>query len=344
MKPADFIKAIIYPLTEPSVLMTLIFFWAMIAFGIWGGILGLFLIFLVLPAVFRYQMILLEARARGKTVAALDAKFFNWVGSSWTLFPLPLAMLAAWATISAGQKFGNAGTTVVLLLSCGVLPASFAVIAITRSPLQGVNPAAIGRLLGKCAATFWIASAYLFVMCWLGLQTAGLPHSIVILILLLLSYSFFSLTGSLIEPYRLVDDVSIPDPLEPDEEEIAGDIEKARTEVLTHAYGFVSRGNREGGFAHVFENIGRDTDRVAAWAWYFDRMLRWENAEHALFFAQHYIHELLQHGDNIPALKVILRCRRINERFRPFPADLPLAIEAANISGNNDLAAVLSRF
>lgn len=94
----------------------------------------------------------------------------------------------------------------------------------------------------------------------------------------------------------LIDDVSIPDALEPDEHEIAADIEKARTEVLSHAYGFVSRGNRSGGFAHVIGNIDKDPDPVAAWAWYFNRMLLWESTEHALFFAQRYIHDLLQQG------------------------------------------------
>ncbi len=344
MKPSDPFRAIIYPLTSPSVLMTLIVFWLLISFGLWGGILGLFLLFLMLPAVFRYQMIVLEARAKGREPAPLDAEFFNWLGNAWALFPLPLTLLAGWAVVSAGGKFGDIGTVVALLLAGGLLPASFAVLAITHSPLQSVNPVAIGRLLRKCGATFWIAPTYLIIAGWLSLQAAVLPQMAVVLILLLLSYSFFSLIGSLIEPYGLIDDVSIPDALEPGEDEIAGDIEKARTDVLTHAYGFVSRGNREGGFSHVMQSIGRDPDSVAAWAWFFDRMLRWESSEHALFFAQHYIHDLLQHGDKIPALKVILRCRMINESFRPLQPDLPAAIEAAKFSGNIELATVLKRF
>ncbi|MCH7830774.1 MAG: hypothetical protein IIB75_09500 [Proteobacteria bacterium] len=344
MKPGDLVRAIFYPLTVPSVLMTLIFFWLLISFGLWGGILGMFLLFLMLPAVFRYQMIVLEARARGREPPALDAEFFNWSGNAWSLFPLPLTLLAAWAVISAGDSFGNIGAVVVLLLTGGLLPASFAVLTITHSPLQSVNPVAIGLLLEKCSATFWIAPTYLIVAGWLSLQTAVLPQMAVILILLLLLYSFFSLLGSLIEPYGLIDDVSIPDALEPDEHEIAADIEKVRTDVLNHAYGFVSRGNRSGGFAHIIGNIDEDPDPVAAWAWYFNRMLLWESTAQALFFAQRYIHELLRQGDDISALKVILRCRLINESFRPLSADLPAAIEAANCSGNIELAAVLKRF
>jgi hypothetical protein len=160
---------------------------------------------------------------------------------------------------------------------------------------------------------------------------------------MLLISSVFSVIGSLIEPYGLMEDVSIPDSLEPDEEAIAGDLEKVRVEVLTHAYGFVSRGNREGGFKHITDWIAKDPDVVAAWAWFFDRMMGWEQKEHALFFAQQYVHDMLQHGEKIPALKVIMRCRLVNEQFRPLREDMPAAIAAAESSGNIELATVLKR-
>jgi hypothetical protein len=52
---------------------------------------------------------------------------------------------------------------------------------------------------------------------------------------------------------------------------------------------------------------------------------------------------MLKHGENIPALKVIMRCRLADEEFHPFRDDLPAAIEAAQRSGNIELAAVLKR-
>ena len=112
---------------------------------------------------------------------------------------------------------------------------------------------------------------------------------------------------------------------------------------MAHAYGFISRGNRDGGFSHIIEWIGKETDIVVAWAWFFDNMMRWDQKQHALFFAQHYIHDMLQHGEKIPALKVIMRCRLENDQFHPLREDLPAAIEAAISSGNIELAAVLKR-
>jgi len=70
-------------------------------------------------------------------------------------------------------------------------------------------------------------------------------------------------------------------------------------------------------------------------------MLGWEQKQHALFFAQQYIHDMLAHGERVPALKVIMRCRLIDENFKPLREDVPAAIQAAENSGNNELATVL---
>ena len=141
----------------------------------------------------------------------------------------------------------------------------------------------------------------------------------------------------------LFEEVGIPAPLEKTADEISGDVEKHRVGVLGHAYGFISRDNREGGFRHIMGEIDCDPDPVQAWAWYFGKMLGWENQQHALFFAQHYIRDALKHGDDVVALKVIMRGRLIDEQFRPAREDIPAAIGAAERHGNTELAAVLKR-
>lgn len=343
MKPSDLIKSILYPLTHASVVVPVIFLWLLMSFGRWGGVLGLFLMFLVLPAVFRLQMIVLEARAQGREPPAMDIEFFNWIGNAWSLFPVPLFILAGWAAIAAAETFGTMAAWLVVAVAAIVMPASLAILAITHSPLQSLNPVAIGRFFKECEATIWIATVYLIFASWLSIQSEALPWMLANLIQMFLSVSFFSLLGGLIEPYKLMANVSIPDSLEPGADEVAAGVEKARTEVLTHAYGFVSRGNREGGFKHILDWIAEDPDTVGAWVWFFDQMMRWEQKQHALFFAQQYIHDMLLHGEKIPALKVIMRCRLVQEQFHPLREDLPAAIEAAESTGNIELAAVLKR-
>jgi len=344
MKPADIARAITYPLTEISVFVPLIAFWLLVSLVSLGGLLGLFLIFLlIIPAIFRYQMIILEARARGVTPTTPGIEFFNWFGKAWTIFPFLLVVLLTWMTVVVAREFGTAFAILPVVLASVFFPASIAVLAITHSPLQSLNPLALGRLWQRCKATFWLASLFLMVASWLAVEAEALPPMLTNLVQLLLSFGFFSLVGVLIAPYELIEDIELPAPLQKDAAEVAGELEESRTAVLNHAYGFVSRGNREGGFQHVFDSIHKDPDPVAAWAWFFDRMLKWENQTTAMFFAQHYLHDQLRHGEQLPAVKLMLRCRLVDEYFRPLPEDVPAAIAACNAHDNGELADILRR-
>lgn len=118
---------------------------------------------------------------------------------------------------------------------------------------------------------------------------------------------------------------------------------KQRTAILNHAYGFVSRGNRSGGLQHIYNCLQEDPDPASAWPWFFEQMLRWENTDAALVFAQRYLRELLHAGLKIQAVKLLLRARLVNERFRPLPEDLERAIDAATATGNDDLAKSLEQ-
>lgn len=344
MKPADVVRALVYPVTDSSVLIPLLVFWLLTSFAIWGGLLGLFLVFLiVVPAVIRFQMIVLEARARGVRPATPDIGFFNWFGNAWTLFPFVIVVVLTWATVLAGRNFGTAWAILPVLFAATFLPASVAVLAITHSPLQSLNPLALSRLWKTCGGTFWVATVFLIAASWLAAEATRLPVIWASLARLLLSFGFFSLVGSLIQPYGLVADIAIPAPVEKDAAAKAADLDKVRTDILDHAYGFVSRDNRAGGLKHVLDWIDKDPDPVAAWAWFFEHMLRWENQGPAMFFAQHYLHDQLQHGEQAPAVKLMMRCRLVDEQFRPWPADVPAATVAADACANEELAALLRR-
>ena len=343
MTPARLLAAIAYPVMAPAVLIPLVIYWLLIAFALWGGVMGLFLLLLVVPAVFRSQMILLEARARGAEPATPDVEFFSWFGNAWTLFPAPVFVALGAAARSLAERFGTGVAEVFLSVCIVLLPSFVAVLAITRSPWQSLNPIAHARFFRRCGGTIWVASIYL-LLAGLGVSLlGGLPTLFAIPVLLVLSFGFFSLVGSLIEPYGIVDDVDIPEPLEATAAERAHDLVRQRTAVLDHAYGFVSRGNREGGFRHVIEHIEREADPVHAWTWFFDGMLRWEDRTPALLFAQRCVHELLYRGETVRAVKLILRCRLLDERFKPLAADREAAIAAAEATGNAELAAVLKR-
>lgn len=341
MTPTSVVKAIFYPLTESRVLVPLLVFWLLMSFAQWGGTLGYFLAFIVLPALFRYQMIVLEARARGATPDTPDVDSFNWWGNLWTLFPLLLIILIVVLTQAAGDAFGYVGSIGVLAIAVMFLPAMLAVLAITRSIVESVNPVAIARLLEACRDTIWLASLYIVLMVFLQLQTEWLPILAGNFVQIFLTFSFFSLLGSLIEPYGLFSEVTIPEPLEPSAEFEEKLLLKSRVAVLTHAYGLISRDNRDGGFAHIKEWIDQDPQPQAAWIWFFERMGHWSEKQHALFFAQHAVKDMLDHGEAVPALKLVMRCRLSNDQFKPFPEDVGRILEIAEKTGNIELVTAL---
>jgi len=343
MKPAEFRRAALLPLTDTSVLFSLLVFWLLVSLAAAAGMLGVWLAVVILPALFRYLTKLVETTGRGRHPEPPGAEFFRWIGDSWSLFPAVIAVAVAWASYALYGAAG-AGPMIALIVVAGLLyPAALGVLSITHSPLQSLHPVALWNFIGRIGPSYLIAPAYLAVIVYLSTLVRDLSFLIEMLIQMLLLFSLHSVIGGIMSAHDLFDDLSLPDPVELSREEVAADLEKSRNAILTHAYGFISRDNREGGFKHILEHIEKEADVATAWAWYFERMMRWEQKQHALFFAQRYVHDLLVHGETIPAVKLILRCRLVDEQFRPLADDLQAAIRAAESSGNNELAAVLKR-
>ena len=131
--------------------------------------------------------------------------------------------------------------------------------------------------------------------------------------------------------------MSIPDAIEMTAEERRERLTADRQNVANHAYGFVSRGNRAGGLAHIQSFIDGEQDKEEAYNWFFNQMLKWENMDAALSFAQPYLHRLLSQQRDAAALKLLSQCYHANPRFRPAKEDAEAAIELAKRSRRDDL-------
>ena len=343
MNPKVLLRAALTPALEPAVLMVLAMFAILLTIAAVGGPLGFLILVFSLPPIFRYLMLIVEDCARGESPGALDSESFNWVGGMYAFFPLPLAVFFAGAGWYAHEAYGTVGAVATLVAFILVFPTSLALLAITHSPLQSINPVAMWRLVFSSFTTFWIAPLYLALIAWFSIEGPAMPVFLDKAVTLFLMFSFAAVTGTLIEPRRLIDDVDIPEPIAPLRSKDENELAQHRVLTLSHAYGFISRGNREGGFRHILAEIEKDPDPLAAWQWYFERMLTWDEKQHSLFFAQHAVRDMLANNENIPALKMIMRCHLLDEQFTPFREDIPAAIAAAERSGNIELAAVLKR-
>jgi len=339
IKATDIAREFAYPVKNVTVLLSALFIFLMLEFAAFGKILGLFLAFLILPSLFHYLMRILDARAKGKDPGPLEAEDLMWFRGAWSLFMLVHVAIAIYAIYISGSLYKLPGLFVASALIAAVLPASLAVLAITRSPLQSLNPKAIGGLIGRTGSDYWILPTYIllagFVMQWIG--SGSWPDFLVELIGFYLILVFVSLTGTVVAPHQFHDEVGIYDPVEPDQADVDASLLKERTSVLNHAYAFVSRDNRAGGFKHIESWLRRDPDPESAWAWFFDQMLRWEIKYPALVFAQSYLNRLLQDGDDVTAVKVMMRCRHENDAFVPLADDIGPALKAAEHCQNQEL-------
>lgn len=339
IKATDIAREFAYPVKNVTVLLSALFIFLMLEFAAFGKILGLFLAFLILPSLFHYLMRILDARAKGKDPGPLEAEDLMWFRGAWSLFMLVHVAIAIYAIYISGSLYKLPGLFVASALIAAVLPASLAVLAITRSPLQSLNPKAIGGLIGRTGSDYWILPTYIllagFVMQWIG--SGSWPDFLVELIGFYLILVFFSLTGTVVAPHQFHDEVGIYDPVEPDQADVDASLLKERTSVLNHAYAFVSRDNRAGGFKHIESWLRRDPDPESAWAWFFDQMLRWEIKYPALVFAQSYLNRLLHDGDDVTAVKVMMRCRHENDAFVPLADDIGPALKAAEHCQNQEL-------
>jgi len=339
----EYLEELSFPARSLGMMMSLITFFLLLSLAKLASLLGIWLAVAVLPALFRYLVMIAEARARGEDAQPPGAEFFTLVGNFWTLFPAIPAVLYALGYQYVATESGPATAAAFAFGAGAIVPAMMAVLVITHSPLQSLNPVAFFTLIMETGNAYWYAPLTLLLVFFVPQLLGWLPDFLQTFAMLYLLFAFYAVTGAITREKNLIDDVYIDDPLEPEVEKQVSDLEKTRVGVLSHAYGFVSRGNREGGLKHVYAWLQQDPDPDAAWAWFFEGMMNWENNDSALYFAQQYVARLLATNDPLRANKVILRCRTINERFRPFADDLPAAIDAAERCGNRELAESLKR-
>ena len=347
----EFFRELDYPFRSQSAAIALgMFFVFAFLISAAFSLVGLFALFsvwlaMILTVAFvRYLVLFADARARGTEVAPPGAEYFLLVGNLWTLFPAVIVLSAAFVADALAGAGYPVMAKVLLLLVALTFPASIGVLSITQSAPQSINPFAIAFFIRK------VGTNYIYLL------VAAIPPAVVIasrdelpLWLFLAaaiwsSAAFFSVIGGVVRSVGLMAEVSIEDAIEPTAEERAGDLDRERTQVLNHAYGFASRGNRAGALSHIREWIDReDPDPDAAEAWFFERMLTWDNSDAALVFARDWLGKLLVADDKVRAVKLMMRCQMIEERFRPLPDDLEAAIQAAEACRSEELVSVLKR-
>ena len=332
----SFSVELLFPLRSVACLFAMCTFALLIMLALKAGLPGLWLLVVVVPALSRFLVIVAEARAEGRDVEPPGIEFFSLAGNAWTLFPaLPAAGTLILVHTMAGTE--PALATAVGLAAGVVLPAMIAVIVITHSPLQSLNPAALYRLVRSVGPPYLLASI-LFLLLGAAVAAGGAALALGALYLL---FAFHAVCGALLRERDLLHDIDIPADEAAAAAMTAGALAQERRVCLGHAYALFSRGNENGALAYLAKWLEQDPDPHGARDWFQKEMLGWENRRPALCFGQDYLGWLLAVGEPILAVKLMLRLRLLDPAFRPAAADLPAALAAARTSGNTELAEVL---
>jgi hypothetical protein len=345
LKPAELLQELAFPLTQPALLLAMIFFWIVLGFAKYAGLFGLFLLLLAAPAYLRYLVTILDDRAHGREPEPPTGEMFNIADSTWTLFPaVPIALLM-WANyvVSAMDMEPGVLATMLALLPELVflllMPSFLAVLSMTHSPLASLNPLTIATVIRRSMPLYLVVPLTLLLVSLAldVLQSTGLPS---LLLDLGKSYSLFlfcSLTGVVMFSSGLYLEVEIPDSKEPDIAAVDAKLLAERKAVATHAYGFVSRGNRDGGLRHIQQRIDEEADVDGAYQWFFDEMSRWQSTDVVLYFAQTYLSRLLRLDEDAVAIRVLMRCLHRNPAFRPLEQDRQLLVDMLQKHRRSDL-------
>jgi hypothetical protein len=342
MSPREYLRELAFPATSTTTIFALIAFFILLWLALAAGLFGLWLAIVTIPALLRYLTMIAEARAGGIDTAVPGIEFFTLVGQWWTLFPTVLVIALAWLFRFTGHVVGEPAAMLVLVGGAILLPAPVGILVATHSPIASLDPRGIGQYIGDAGAGYWYAPATLVLSAVVTVLPDFLPMWALALVALYLSAASFAVIGAVTRQIGLVERVDIADASEPDPDRILETEARERARALTHAYGFASRGNRDGALAHIYDRLASDPDPDVAWPWFLEQMLAWDDPFPGLLLAQQYLGRLLELGDELAAVKLMLRCRMLHDGFRPLSADLPAAIDAARSRGNEELVAALS--
>ena len=147
-----------------------------------AGLFGIWLYMIVAICSVRYTMVLLEARARGVAPEPPGIEMFSLVGSGWTLFPVVHLALGYGLVLLGGAVLGGGGAFALGAAYVMVLPALFAVLAITRSPLESLNLGTAFRLIGRIGYGYWAAPAALLLAALLPALIPDLPRPVALVL------------------------------------------------------------------------------------------------------------------------------------------------------------------
>ena len=318
------------PLASSSLIAAAAFFGFFFTIIRFSGLFGFWAAFLLVPALWHYSQGVLLAAAQGRrAIPTLEINRFNPLGGwrvkvHFTVFWSFLLMLLY------VEPFGEAGIGAALnwaavLATVLVFPASAAVLGMTSSLEDAMNPKRVAeliRVLGRgyvalvaalAALALAAVLAPIYIFPRMGFLAIILSNVIAVWALL----ATFVAAGILIREHRT--EFAIPGEREPEAERTRRLQQRDWRNRLDLAYASIRSGLVAEGYETLRRLSAEHGDSPEIQYWLFENMLDWEDRSHALQVGARLIERRIAAGDRYGALELFARCRRHDPSFRVAP-------------------------
>jgi hypothetical protein len=291
-----------------------------------AGLFGFLLWFMVMLSLFRYGYAVLRHVATGwNNFPPPSIESTNPVGEfavifHSALFALLLFMLATTPFVDGALRWG------LLLFVLAVLPASAAIMAMTRNAAAALSPLSISSLMRDLGADYLKLVGVGIVLGGLMSWASGLPWYLAIVTDMLSVWAILALclaTGAVLRAHR--DDLDLLEGLDDAEQRKQREAHAQWQKTLDRAYTSVRSGLPAQAYRTVKELIDDEGDSLEIYQWSFNAMLAWDEPKHAAMLGERFAKRLWEAGRKVDALELAQRCRKLSPSFVPpaaFTAEL----------------------
>jgi hypothetical protein len=214
----------------------------------------------------------------------------------------------------------------LLLLVLAVLPASAAIMAMTRNAGAALSPFSISSLISDLGVDYLKLIGVGAVLGGLMSWASGLPWYLGIVADMLSVWAILALclaTGAVLRAHR--DELDLLEGLDDAEQRELRETHAQWQKTLDRAYASVRSGLPAQAYRTVKELLDSEGESLDVYQWAFNGMLAWDDPKHAALLGERFARKLWDAGRKVDALELAQRCRKLSPSFVPpaaFTAEL----------------------
>ncbi|HSD74303.1 MAG TPA: hypothetical protein VLB75_05995 [Steroidobacteraceae bacterium] len=332
---------------RPTPLVLIVCFALGLTLAARAGLIGLPLALILLSWYFKYGYVVLDTTLRGfDEPPVLSVDMVNPASEQRPLGQLLIIGVFYAGTRAAEPLIGSAAVAILRLAALALLPACVAVLGVSRSVFEAVNPAVLLktiRILGASYLLLVAATALPVAIAWLlfirGTGSLELQLTVTLALVMFGGLAAFSVIGGVLYDKRVELGLDAWKSPERDQERRERETHKRHERVIDELYGHWRSGARTEARQAAEQWLTSRNHDVEEFDWLCERLLLWPDHRLAHRLAQQLITRLLAAKRAAEALKVARRHLGADADFRPaLAAELVRLATYARDSGDRPLA------